>query len=57
MDRSGSLRAVRIGRRLLRVVSSDFERLVARGAANEQPSPPATAFSQGTETHADPLLR
>jgi hypothetical protein len=34
MDRSGSLRAVRIGRRV-RVLNCDFERLVSGGATNE----------------------
>jgi hypothetical protein len=47
---------VRIGRRV-RVLNSDFERLVARGAANQAPSPEAAALWEGTETHADPLVR
>jgi excisionase family DNA binding protein len=52
----GSLPAVRIGRRV-RVLNSDFERLVAGPAGNQGPSPQATAFWDGTETHADPLGR
>jgi excisionase family DNA binding protein len=52
----GSLPAVRIGRRV-RVLNSDFERLVARDAVNQEPSSEAAAFWEGTETHADPLVR
>jgi excisionase family DNA binding protein len=51
-----SLPAVRIGRRV-RVLNSDYERLVAGDAASQQPSPAAAAFWDGTETHADPLVR
>ena len=51
----GSLPAVRIGRRV-RVLNSDFKRLVG-GAAHEKASPEATAFWDGTETHADPVVR
>ena len=53
----GSLSAVRIGRRV-RVLNSDFERLVAGDTAvSEGPSPEAVAFWEGTETHAEPLRR
>ena len=52
----GSLPAVRIGRRV-RVLNSDFERLVAGDAVSEGPSPDAVAFWEGTETHAEPLTR
>ena len=52
----GSLPAVRIGRRV-RVLNSDFERLVAGDAAGNAPSPQAIAFWDGTETHADPIVR
>ena len=52
----GSLPAVRIGRRV-RVLNSDFERLVGGQGANAGPSPEAVAFWEGTETHADPLTR
>jgi excisionase family DNA binding protein len=52
----GSLPAVRIGRRV-RVLNFDFERLVAGRAADEGPSPQATAFWDGTETHADAVAR
>jgi Helix-turn-helix domain len=52
----GSLPAVRIGRRV-RVLNSDFERLVDGAAAHERPSPQAAAFWKGTETHLDPLVR
>ena len=52
----GSLPAVRIGRRV-RVLNSDFERLVAGGAKRGGSSPQATAFWEGTETHADPVVR
>lgn len=52
----GSLPAVRIGRRV-RVLNSDFERLVAGGTANDEPSPQAAAFWDGTEAHADPVVR
>jgi excisionase family DNA binding protein len=51
----GSLPAVRIGRRV-RVLNSDFERLVA-GGADEGPPAEAVAFWEGTETHADPVTR
>jgi len=51
----GSLPAVRIGRRV-RVLNSDFERLVAGGADGGPPAE-AVAFWEGTETHADPLTR
>ena len=47
---------MRIGRRV-RVLNSDFERLIAGGAGNEAPSPQATAFWDGTETQADPIVR
>jgi excisionase family DNA binding protein len=52
----GSLPAVRIGRRV-RVLNSDFERLVAGRAANDGPSSEAASFWNGTETHADPVAR
>jgi len=52
----GSLPAVRIGRRV-RVLNSDFQRLVVGGGANAGPSAEAVAFWEGTETHADPLTR
>jgi excisionase family DNA binding protein len=52
----GSLPAVRIGRRV-RVLNSDFERLVAGSGANAGPSAEAVAFWAGAETHADPLTR
>ena len=51
----GSLPAVRIGRRV-RVLNSDFERLIAGGAGNEAPSPQATAFWEGTEIHPEPVV-
>jgi hypothetical protein len=46
---------VRIGRRV-RVLNSDFERLIAGGAGNEAPSPQATAFWEGTEIHPEPVV-
>jgi excisionase family DNA binding protein len=52
----GSLPAVRIGRRV-RVLNSDFERLVGGAAAHENPSPEAAAFWDGTESHGDPVVR
>jgi excisionase family DNA binding protein len=52
----GSLPAVRVGRRV-RVLNSDFERLVAGGGASAGPSAEAVAFWEGTEPHADPLTR
>jgi hypothetical protein len=50
------LPAVRIGRRV-RVLNSDFERLVAGGAESRQPSREASAFWDGTDIHADPVVR
>jgi len=48
---------VRIGRRV-RVLNSDFERLIGGGPAKERrPSPEATAFWDGTDPHADPVVR
>jgi hypothetical protein len=47
---------VRIGRRV-RVLNTDFERLVAGGGESQQPSPEAATFWDGTDTHADPVLR
>ena len=52
----GSLPAVRIGRRV-RVLNSDFERLIAGGTRTTRPPPEAAAFWDGTETHADPMAR
>jgi excisionase family DNA binding protein len=52
----GSLPAVRVGRRV-RVLNSDFERLVGAGAAHENPSPEAAAFWSGTESHAGAVVR
>ena len=52
----GSLPAVRIGRRV-RVVNSYFERLVGGGSAHETASPETITFCEGTETHADPVVR
>lgn len=51
----GSLPAVRIGRRV-RVLNSDFERLVA-GGADARPSAEAVAFWAGNEIHATPQNR
>jgi excisionase family DNA binding protein len=52
----GSLPAVRIGRRV-RVLNSDFERLVAGDGANAGPSAEAVAFWDGVEIHADAHAR
>ncbi len=56
MDRARLATGVRIGRGV-RVLNSDFERLVSGRTANDEPSPQAAAFWDGTETHADPMAR